>query len=220
MCIYEQCFVGYELIECLCFVDQDIEGKVFDEVVIVEVFVVDVGFDYVCIDLLKFNVEFIEVKMLCFFVLCYCMLLFDMVQGWLCVVCVNFYDIEVIDFFCCFVGINIEFVVVFELDILCVIMEFYGFCQLVCCVECDFVVGVDFGNFEQFVYFKDENEIELSDQYIVNVVEFMFQYVFDMCVSDIYIELKCGESFICFCIDGVLYDIQMMFCVVYCVVVS
>lgn len=217
---YEQRSVGYELIERLRFADQDAEGKLLDEVAIAQSLAADAGLDYVRIDPLQLNAELIEAKTSRPFALRHRMLPLDMAQGRLRVACANPYDIEAIDSFRRLVGTNIELVVASEPDILRAITEFYGLRQSVRRAERDLVAGVDLGNFEQLVHLKDENEIESSDQHIVNAVEFMLQHAFDTRASDIHIEPKRDESLIRFRIDGVLHDIQTMPRVVHRAVVS
>ncbi|MEM1250319.1 MAG: GspE/PulE family protein, partial [Acidobacteriota bacterium] len=209
-----------ELIERLRFADQDTEGKVLDEVAIAEALAADAGLHYVRIDPLKLNAELIEAKTSRPFALRHRMLPLDMTQGRLRVACANPYDIEAIDSFRRLVGTNIELVVASEPDILRAITEFYGLRQSVRRAERDLVAGVDLGNFEQLVHLKDENEIESSDQHIVNAVEFMLQHAFDTRASDIHIEPKREDSLIRFRIDGVLHDIQTMPRVVHRAVVS
>lgn len=88
-------------------------------------------------------------------------------------------------------GLDIDIVIFLRMDILLVIIEIYGFWMSVDVVFLEVELWFDIGNFEQLVKFKFEVEIEVLDWYVINVVEYLLCVVFDYCVSDIYIELKC-----------------------------
>lgn len=106
-------------------------------------------------------------------------------------------------------------------DILKLIREFYGFKQSVAMAEKELVVPfVDIGNLEQYSRLGTLSEIESTDKYIQNAVEYLFRYAFEQRASDIHIEPKRDKSVIRLRIDGVLHTTYSMPLVVHNAVIS
>ncbi len=65
----------------------------------------------------------------------------------------------------------------------------------------------DFGNLEQYVKMRADRELEATDSYIINAVDYMLRYALDQRASDIHMEPKRNEGIIRFRIDGVLHTV-------------
>jgi len=97
-------------------------------------------------------------------------------------------------------------------DLLKTIMEFHGFKKSVDIAAKEFgnsPLG-ELGNLEAFSSMKRLEEIDASDQPIVQAVWFLFNYAFDQRASDIHIEPKRETSEVRLRIDGVLHRIHLM----------
>jgi general secretion pathway protein E len=91
-------------------------------------------------------------------------------------------------------------------------MEFHGFKKSVDIAAKEFgnsPLG-ELGNLEAFSSMKRLEEIDASDQPIVQAVWFLFNYAFDQRASDIHIEPKRETSEVRLRIDGVLHRIHVM----------
>ncbi len=106
-------------------------------------------------------------------------------------------------------------------DIVKLIQEFYGFKQSVVKAERELVSPfADIGNFEQYAKIGSVGEIESTDKYIQNAVDYLFRYAFEQRASDIHIEPKRDKSIVRLRIDGVLYEIYSVPPVVHNAMVS
>jgi general secretion pathway protein E len=217
---YEQKSLAYEVITRLRLPNLKDSGGVLSDVDIALAIAHDAKLDHVRIDTLSLNADLIESKMSRPFAKRHRMIPLEMSNGRLKVACANPYDIEGIDSFKRIAGRDVELVVAAEPELLKALTEFYGLRHSVKRAEKDLTSGIDLGNLEQLVRMKSENEIESSDQHVVNAVEFMLQHSFDTRASDIHVEPKRDRSLIRFRIDGVLHDIQTMPKVVHAAVVS
>ncbi len=217
---YEQASFAYNLVERMQFRNLLNGGGPLAERDVAQAIAEFAGLDSIKIDPLELNADLIESKISRPFALRHRMLPLSMSGGKLQVACADPHDLEAIDSFKRIVGRDLQLVVASEPDILRAITEFYGLRSSVKKAERDLRGGIDLGNLEQLVQMKSENEIESSDQHIVNAVEFMLQHAYDTRASDIHIEPKRQESLIRFRIDGVLHDIQRMPKVVHRAVVS
>jgi len=159
------------------------------------------------IDPLKLDIEFIEDKISRPFARRHKMVPLSMKDGKLLVAMVNPFDIQAIELYREMVRQDLDVVVSCESDILRVINEYYGFRAAVTKAERDMTSGFDLGNLEAFVKLKSNNEIESSDQHIVNAVDFLLQHAYESRASDIHIEPKREHAQIRFRIDGVLHEI-------------
>ncbi|MBI5682988.1 MAG: type II/IV secretion system protein [Deltaproteobacteria bacterium] len=119
------------------------------------------------------------------------------------------FNLEVIDGLKRTKKVDIKVVLSSKSDILKIVREFYGFQSSLAKAQ---QIIVDDANgaantLEQYVKSKGQNEIEATDQHIVNAVEYLFQYAFDQRASDIHIEPKGEYSTVRLRIDGVLYPV-------------
>jgi general secretion pathway protein E len=217
---FEQKAMAYDMVLEMRLPNRRDSGASLTEMDIAQAIAADARLPHVRIDSLNLNADLIESKMSRPFARRHRMIPLDMAGGRLKVACANPYDLEGIDSFKRIAGRDIDLVVASEPDILKAITEFYGLRHSVKRAERDLSAGIDLGNLEQLVRMKSENEIESSDQHVVNAVEFMLQHAFESRASDIHIEPKRGDSLIRFRIDGVLHDIQRMPKIVHAAVVS
>jgi general secretion pathway protein E len=106
-------------------------------------------------------------------------------------------------------------------DIIKLIREFYGFKKSIIMAERELGSAfVDIGNFEQYSKLGTVTEIESTDKYIQNAVDYLFRYAFEQRASDIHLEPKRDKSVVRLRIDGVLYITYTMPLVVHNAVVS
>jgi general secretion pathway protein E len=111
-----------------------------------------------------------------------------------------------------YTGQNVEIVLAPKGDLLKTIMEFHGFKKSVDIAAKEFgdsPLG-ELGNLEAFSSMKRLEEIDATDQPIVQAVWFLFNYAFDQRASDIHIEPKRETSEVRLRIDGVLHRIHVM----------
>jgi general secretion pathway protein E len=106
-------------------------------------------------------------------------------------------------------------------DIVKLIREFYGFKQSVVKAEKELVSPfVEISNLEQYSRLGTTAEIESTDKYIQNAVDYLFHHALEQRASDIHIEPKRDQSMVRIRIDGVLYNTYTMPLVVHSAVVS
>ncbi|MEM8996160.1 MAG: ATPase, T2SS/T4P/T4SS family, partial [Acidobacteriota bacterium] len=218
---FQQRSIGYELIVGLGMVSQQ-NGSSFpvDEHAIADAIAREAKLNRVRIDPLALDADLIESKISRPFARRHRMIPLAMVERRLRVALSNPFDMEGIDNFKRMVGRDLELVVASEPEITRALTEFYGLRQSMKKAAKDLNQGIDLGNLEQLVRMKSVDEIESSDQHVVNAVEYMLQHAYDQRASDIHIEPKREESLIRFRIDGVLHDIQAVPKVVHAAVTS
>jgi general secretion pathway protein E len=103
---------------------------------------------------------------------------------------------------------EVRFVLTMQDDVERVIREFYGFRSSIERAEKQITApNVDLQNLEQLVRMRGDREIEASDQHVVNAVDYLMRYAFEMRASDIHIEPKRESGVMRFRIDGVLHRI-------------
>jgi len=117
-------------------------------------------------------------------------------------------------------GGPVEVLVSSKSDILRCIREVYGFRSTLKAAEQDLNAGRDINNLEQLFKLKSFDEIESTDQHIVNAVDYLLHYALDQRASDIHIEPKREQARIRIRIDGVLHTINRMPMVVHRAMVS
>ncbi len=217
---FEQQTPAYDVIEQLALPHRGQSERIVGEIDVARAIARDAGVEFVRIDPLKLNADFIEARMSRPFAKRHRMLPLGVSDGRLQVACADPYDIEAIDSYRRIVGREIEVKVASEPEILRAINEFYGLRHSVKRAEDDLQAGFDLGNLEQLVKMRSSAEIESSDKHVVNAVEFMLQHAYDTRASDIHIEPKRDLSLIRFRIDGVLHDIQTIPKVVHKAVVN
>ena len=96
-------------------------------------------------------------------------------------------------------------------DIRKLINEFYGIQSSISGAEGQLAgPDMDFGNLEQYVRLKSNEEIQATDQHIKNLVDQFFSYALDQRVSDIHIEPKRNETLVRMRIDGILHNLHRL----------
>jgi general secretion pathway protein E len=111
-----------------------------------------------------------------------------------------------------YTGLAVDVVLSPKSDLLKTIMEFHGFKKSVDLAAQEFgdsQLG-ELGNLEAFSKMKRLEDIDASDQPVVQAVWFLFNYAFDQRASDIHIEPKRETSVVRLRIDGVLHRIHVM----------
>jgi general secretion pathway protein E len=133
----------------------------------------------------------------------------------------NPFDTELLESLTRYAGTGIELVLAPKSEILKTIMEFHGFKKSVdlAAKQVSSELG-DLGNLEALAKMKSIDEIDASDQPVIQAVWFLFNYAFDQQASDIHIEPKRETSEVRLRIDGVLHPIHVMPKVVHRAVVS
>ncbi len=105
--------------------------------------------------------------------------------------------------------------------ILAVIAEFHGFRRSMKAAAAEFASDLpDLGNLEQLYQVKGINELDATDQPVVQAVWYVLNYAFEHRASDIHIEPKRDEATIRLRIDGVLHTIHRLPKVVHPAMVS
>jgi len=109
------------------------------------------------------------------------------------------------------VGLEIDVVLSPKSDLLKTILEFHGFKKSVDAAAKEFKSNLtELGNLEAFSRMQKLDEIDATDQPVVQAVWFLFNYAFDQRASDIHIEPKRETSEVRLRIDGVLHRIHVM----------
>ena len=117
--------------------------------------------------------------------------------------------------------VSIQPVMAMKSAILAVIAEFHGFRRSMKAAAAEFESDLpDLGNLEQLYRVKGVNEIDATDQPVVQAVWYVLNYAFEHRASDIHIEPKRDEATIRLRIDGVLHTIHRLPKVVHPAMVS
>ena len=96
-------------------------------------------------------------------------------------------------------------------EILKVIAEFHGFRRSMRAAEADFASDLpDIANLESLYKVQGTNELEATDQPVVQAVWYLLNYAFDNRASDIHIEPKRDDALVRMRIDGVLHSVHRM----------
>jgi len=198
---------AFKTITALNLTDASGKETQIDDLLLGRLIADDAGKRFHKIDPLKLDIEFIEEKISRPFARRHKMVPLSMKDGKLLVAMVNPFDIQAIDSYREMVRQDLDVVVACESDILRIINEYYGFRAAVTKAERDMTSGFDLGNLEQFVKLKSNNEIESSDQHIVNAGDFLRQHADESRAADMHIEPKREHAQIRFRIDGVLHEI-------------
>jgi general secretion pathway protein E len=102
-----------------------------------------------------------------------------------------------------------------------VIAEFHGFRRSMQAAEAEHQSDLpDLGNLEQLYTIKGVNELDATDQPVVQAVWYILNYAFEQRASDIHIEPKRNESLVRLRIDGILHTIHRLPKVVHPAIVS
>jgi general secretion pathway protein E len=102
-----------------------------------------------------------------------------------------------------------------------VIAEFHGFRRTMKAAAIEHKGALtDLGNLEQLYKVKGVNELDASDQPVVQAVWYLLNYAFEQRASDIHIEPKREESLVRMRIDGILHIVHRLPKVVHSAIIS
>ena len=123
----------------------------------------------------------------------------------------NPFDRDVVDSLERFTGLTVIVKVAPKSLLLKTLVEYHGFKKSVDHAA-EMFKGelIDLGNLEQLTRVKQMEEIDGSDQPVIQAVWYLFHYAFDQRASDIHIEPKREYSAIRLRIDGVLHRIHVL----------
>lgn len=195
-------------------------GEELSEDAVTEIYARKIGLEYVKLDPLKLDGDFITSAFSRAFARNHTLLALEDAGAAIRAATYNPFDWRAIESVERASGKTLELVIASKSDIQRLITEFYGFRKSVKSAEEKLSQGVDLGNLEQFVRMKSEREIESSDEHVIHAVEYLFSYAFQQRASDIHIEPKREESIVRFRIDGALHEVQRMPKVVHAAVVN
>ena len=106
---------------------------------------------------------------------------------------------------------DIKRVVANPTDIRRYTVEFYHLSQSVMGASSDAgSATASLNNFEQMLELGNMKAPDANDQHIVNIVDWLLQYAFEQCASDIHIEPRREQCNLRFRIDGVLHSVYQM----------
>jgi len=133
----------------------------------------------------------------------------------------NPFDTELLESLKRYTGSGVELVLAPKSEMLKTIMEFHGFKKSVdlAAKQVSSNLG-DLGNLEALSKMTAIEDIDATDQPVIQAVWFLFNYAFDQQASDIHVEPKRDTSEVRLRIDGVLHRIHAMPKVVHRAVVS
>ncbi len=118
-------------------------------------------------------------------------------------------------------GKPVKKVVAMKSAVIQVVAEFHGFRRSMRAAAADFQSDLpDIGNLEQLYRLQSINELDATDQPVVQAVWYVLNYAFEHRASDIHIEPKREESLVRLRIDGVLHTIHRLPKVVHPAMVS
>ncbi len=183
-------------------------GKILTEDIITEVIADEVGIEYKKIDPLKLNLDVVTSYVPRPFALKHLVIPIGEKNGIVTMAVANPFNLEAIESLKNARKLNIKLVLSSKSDILKIVREFFGFRKSILAAEAEILPGSELGNLEQYIRLKGEKEVELTDQHIINAVEYLLHYAFDQRASDIHIEPKREKSFIRLRIDGILHYIH------------
>ena len=96
-------------------------------------------------------------------------------------------------------------------EIMRVITEFHGFRRSMRAAEAELGTDLpDISNLEQLYKVHGSNELEATDQPIVQAVWYLLNYAYDQRASDIHIEPKREDALVRMRIDGILHSVHRM----------
>jgi general secretion pathway protein E len=184
--------------------------KLLNEDIITEALADELGMEYLRIDPLKLNMDFVTKLVPRPFALKHLLVPIEQKDGIYIIAVADPFDKAVIDNLQNTKKIKIKPVLSAKGEILKIIREFFGFRASVSAAEAETSNAIDIGNLEQFVQLKGQSEIDASDSHIVNAVEHLLNYAFEQRASDIHFEPKREKSLIRFRIDGHLHLIHTL----------
>ena len=187
-----------------------LDGRLLDEDRVVQELAEALGYPYEKIDSLNIDHDLVATSLPRRFAKKYVVLPLKREGMVLTVAVDNPFNLKLVDDLRKTTGMDPRLVLSPKNDILKTITEIFGFRTSVDQAAEESTPAYDFGNLEQLVRLKSEDEIEASDHHIINAVEYLLRYAFDQRASDIHVEPKRQHSLVRMRIDGVLHAVHKM----------
>lgn len=197
-----------DIIDSLKFHLPGKEDRYLTEEIIMEVIAKHLNLPFFRIDPLKLDSDVVTKIISKPYALKHMLVPVDLSENTLTVATSNPFDREGIEGIERPTGFNVKLVISTKSDIQKIITEFYGFKSSVAAANKELTSRIDLGNLEQYVKLKSISELEVTDQHIINAVEYLLRYAYSQRASDIHIEPKREASLIRLRIDGILHNIH------------
>jgi general secretion pathway protein E len=197
-----------DVIDSLKLMSPKIDNKVLTSDIIMETIAKHLNLPFVKIDPLKLDSDVVTKIISRPYALRHQLVLIGLSGNTLTVATANPFDHEGIDGIERTTEYKVKVVVATKADIMKIITEFYGFKSAIASAEKELDSKTDLCNLEQYVRLKSVSELESTDQYIINAVEYLLHYAYSQRASDIHIEPKRDFGLIRFRIDGILHNIH------------
>lgn len=185
-----------------------VNGKVLSEDYMTQLVANDSGYDYVKIDPLKLDVDVVTKNIPRAFAQKNLVIPINKVNNELILAICDPYNLFEINEFIRTAHIKAQLVIASKTDIMRIVKEFYGFHMSVSEATKDMTGSVDLLNLEQFVKLGEHEELDGTDQHVVNAVEYILKYAYDQKASDIHIEPKRENTEVRIRVDGTLHLIH------------
>ena len=210
-----------EIVTAFRFVIPGTDAEVLSEELITRMVAQELGMEFVLPDPLTLDYKLVTETFHGAFAERHLVIPLAKEQGVLTIAVANPFDRDLVDSLERFTGLPVKTCVAPKSLLLKTIIEYHGFKKSVDHAA-EMFKGelVDLGNLEQLTRVKQMEEIDGSDQPVVQAVWYLFHYAFDQRASDIHIEPKREYSAIRLRIDGVLHRIHVLPKKVHAAVVS
>jgi general secretion pathway protein E len=183
-------------------------GKLLTEDYITELIAEELGMDYLKIDPLKLNLDMVTANISRPFAQRHLVVPVGKENGTVLLAVADPFDTEALSNLERTTKMRLKLILSSKSDILKIVREFYGFRSSMVAAQKEMGRGNELGNLEQYVKLKGDDEIEATDQHVVNAVEYLLHYAYDQKASDIHIEPKRYQSLVRMRIDGILHNIH------------
>ena len=200
-----------EIVTAFRFVIPGTDNEVLSEEVITRVVAEDLGYEFVLPDPLTLDYKLVTETFHGAFAERHLVIPLARKGGLLTIAVANPFDNDLVDSLARFTGMQVVVTVAPKSLLLKTIIEYHGFKKSVDSAA-EMFKGelIDLGNLEQLTRVKRMEEIDASDQPVVQAVWYLFHYAFDQRASDIHIEPKREYAAIRLRIDGVLHRIHVL----------
>lgn len=185
-----------------------VNNKVLSEDYMTQLVANDAGYDYVKIDPLKLDVDIVTKNIPRAFAQKNLVIPINKLNNELILAICDPYNLFEINEFIRTAHIRAQLVIASKSDIMRIVKEFYGFHMSVSEATKDMGASVDLLNLEQFVKLGEHQELDATDQHVVNAVEYILKYAYDQKASDIHIEPKRENTEVRIRVDGTLHLIH------------
>ena len=196
------------------------KGKVLTEDLVTEAIAPEVGLEYMKIDPLKLNVEFVTSTIPRPFAQRHLIVPISEEKGVVTIAVADPSNMEAVENLARTKKLKTKIVLSSKTDVLKIVREFYGFHSSVLAAEKEAGMSVDLGNLEQYIQLKGTTDFDATDQHIVNAVEYILHYAYEQKASDVHIEPKREKTLVRLRIDGILHNIHTIPKVVHPSIVS